>query len=98
MAPALNKELLYIQATIDCGFTLKLVSNMIITYSQIYIYIVYELGFSTRGYDDDTVVANSLFGAVRLVKDADIDKYKYSGYGIGFDGRGSFSVPSSWFG
>ena len=30
-----------------------------------------------------------LFGAVSLTKNADIDKYKYSGYGIGFD-RGIF--------
>ena len=34
-----------------------------------------------------------MFGAVRLTKNADIDKYGYSGYGIGFDRRGSFSFP-----
>ena len=28
---------------------------------------------------------NSLFGAIKLTKNADFDKYKYSGYGIGFD-------------
>ena len=26
-----------------------------------------------------------LFGAVKVVKNADIDKYKYSGYDTGFD-------------
>ena len=36
---------------------------------------------------------NCLFGAVSLTKKADIDKYKYSGYGIGFDRHGSFSAP-----
>ena len=36
---------------------------------------------------------NCLFGAVTLTKNANIDKYGYSGYGIGFDGRGSFSFP-----
>ena len=36
----------------------------------------------------------SLFGAVKLTKIIDIDKYKYSGYGIGFDSRGSFTHPS----
>ena len=36
---------------------------------------------------------NCLFGAVTLTKNADIDKYRYSGYGIGFDRRGSFSFP-----
>ena len=30
-------------------------------------------------------LVNCLFGAVSLTKNADIDKYKYSGYGIGFD-------------
>ena len=33
-----------------------------------------------------------LFSAVILVKNADIDKYKYSGYGIGFDRKGFFSI------
>ena len=28
---------------------------------------------------------NCLFGAVSVTKNADIEKYKYSGYGIGFD-------------
>ena len=36
-----------------------------------------------------------MFGAVSLTKSADIDKYKYSGYGIGFDGHGFFWHPSS---
>ena len=35
-----------------------------------------------------------MFGAVKLTKNADIDKYKYSGYGIGFDGTGFYSHPS----
>ena len=33
-----------------------------------------------------------------MTKNADIDKYKYSGYGIGFDRRSSFSFPSGGFG
>ena len=31
-----------------------------------------------------------MFGAVSLTKNADIDKYKCSGYGIGFDRHGEF--------
>ena len=31
-------------------------------------------------------------------KNADIDKYKYSGYGIGFDRHGSFSFPGTGLG
>ena len=38
-------------------------------------------------------LANALFGAVKLTKNADIDKYKYFGYGIGFDVQGYFSYP-----
>ena len=34
---------------------------------------------------------NCLFGAVSLTKNADIDKYRYSGYGIGFDRHGEIS-------
>ena len=34
MAPASRKAFLDIQANIECGFTLKLVRDMIITYSQ----------------------------------------------------------------
>ena len=39
-----------------------------------------------------------MFVAVRLTKNADNDKYQYSGYGIGFDRKGSFSFPGSGFG
>ena len=41
---------------------------------------------------------NCIFGAVTLTKNADIEKYKYSGYGIRFDRRSSFSFPSGGFG
>ena len=34
MAPASSKEFLDIQATVECGFTLKLVRDMIKTYNQ----------------------------------------------------------------
>ena len=34
-----------------------------------------------------------MFGAVSSTKTADIDKYKYCGYGIGFDRHGFFSHP-----
>ena len=45
------------------------------------IYIVYELGASDSN-DNDPTLKNSLFGAVTLTTNADIDKYGYSGYGI----------------
>ena len=64
---------------------------------KIKIYIVYELGASSS-YSDDSALKNSLFGAVKLTKNADIDKYGYSGYGTGFDRTSSFSFPSGGFG
>ena len=38
------------------------------------IYIVYELGVS-NSHNDDPTLKNSLFGAVTLIKNTDIDKY-----------------------
>ena len=61
------------------------------------IYIVYELGASSS-HNNDPTLKNCLFGAVTLTKNADIDKYGYSGYGIGFDRRSSFSFPGGGFG
>ena len=40
----------------------------------------------------DFAIANCLFGAVPLIKNADLDKYSYSRYGIGFDVRSAFSL------
>ena len=39
-----------------------------------------------------------MFGAVTLTKNTDIDKYGYSGCGIGFDRRSSFSFSGDGFG
>ena len=61
------------------------------------IYIVYKLGASSSHHNDLTL-KNCSFGAVTLTKNIDIDKYGYSGYGIGFDRRSSFSFPGTGFG
>ena len=37
-------------------------------------------------------------GAVIVTKNADIDKYEYSGYGTGFDRKSSFSFPGGGMG
>ena len=39
-----------------------------------------------------------MFGAVTLSKNADIDKCQYSGFGIGFNRKSSFSFPGDGFG
>ena len=56
------------------------------------IYIFYEIKASSSN-DHDPTLKNCLFGTVTLTKNADIDKYRYSGYGIGFDRRSSYSFP-----
>ena len=61
------------------------------------IYIVYELGVSSS-HNNDPTLKNCFFGAVTFTKNADIDKYGYSGYGTGFDRRSSFSFSSTRFG
>ena len=61
------------------------------------IYIVHEFGASTSCNNDPTL-KSCWFGAVTLTKNADIEKYGYSGYGIGFDRRSSFSLPAGGFG
>ena len=60
------------------------------------IYIVYKLD-KTYVKTHPTLV-NCLFGAVSITKNADIDKNKYSGYGIGFDRTGIYLLPDGSFG
>ena len=58
---------------------------------SINIYIAYEINKNDNTTSSDPTLGNCLFGAFTLNKDADFDKYKYSGYGIGFGKKGSFS-------
>ena len=58
------------------------------------IYIVYEINKKDNTIISDPTLENCLFVAVTLTKHVNIYKYGYSGYGIGFDRKGSFSFPS----
>ena len=60
------------------------------------IYIVYELAGSSS-HSDDLILKNCLFGAVTLSKKSDVDNYGYSGYGVGFYRKSSFSLPGGGF-
>ena len=89
----------YLASRIRVKFTKScLIQNKIIFNhgKVVNIYIVYELGASISNIGDPTL-KNSLFGAVTLTKNVEIEKYKYSGYGIGFDRRSSFSFPGGGF-
>ena len=61
------------------------------------IYNVYEISKSIN-ISDYLTLENCLIGAVTLTKNADIDRYGYSGYEIGFDRHGSFPFPGTGLG
>ena len=66
-----------------------------ITYNHgkiVSIYIVYEIN-KKDNTSSDSALENCLFGVASLTKNADIDKYKYPGYEIGFDRHRFFSHP-----
>ena len=55
-------------------------------------YISYMLGPQLGNLNTDFTLSNCLFGSVKLSKNVDLDKYKYIGYGIGFDSRSECSL------
>ena len=96
LAPSLN----YYGPKIRVKFTRSCLEQSTISYTHgkiVNIYIAYELGASSSN-DNDPALRNCLFGAVIKNKNTDIEKYKYSGYGIGFDRRSSCSFPGGGFG
>ena len=58
------------------------------------IYTGYEINLYNYLYGSDPTLGNVLFGAVSIVKDADIDKNKYSKYGVGFSMNRTFRFPA----
>ena len=59
------------------------------------IYIVYEI---SKNYNISSypTLENCFFGAVSLTENVDINQYKYSGYGIGFDRKAEFSFDNGF--
>ena len=53
---------------------------------------------ASGSYSNDPTLKNRLFGAVTLTKNADIDKYGYSGYRMAFDRKSSFTFPGDGMG
>ena len=97
---SLHPTLNYYGTKIRAKFTGDCLEQQKITYNHrkvVNTYIVYSLSASSSKYSDPTI-KNCLFGVVTLTKNADIDKYGYSGYGIGFDRRRRFSFPGGGFG
>ena len=72
-----------------------LINNISIHKKLINLYISYILDQWSRDLNTDLTLNNCLFGSVKLTKNADPDKHKYSGYGIGFDSRLEFLLTDS---
>ena len=62
------------------------------------IYVSYTLDKWSTDLDTGFTLGNCSFGAVKLAKDTDPDKYKYSKYGIGFDSCSQFSELDGSYG
>ena len=72
-----------------------------ITYTDgkiVNIYIVYEINKKDNTITSDPTPENSLFSAVTLTKNVNIDSYGYPGYGTGFDRKGNFSFSGGGYG
>ena len=54
------------------------------------MYISYKLATWSKNLNTDFTRCNCLFGAVKVTKNVDPDKYKYSGYCIEFDSCSQF--------
>ena len=69
-------------------------SNISILKKVINLYIFYTLGPQLRNLNTDFMSGNCL----KLIKNADLDKYKYIGYGIGFNSRSQSSFTDESYG
>ena len=73
-------------------------NSIFIPKNVINLYISYTLGQQLKNLNTDFTLGNCLFGSVKLTKNADLDKYKYSGYDLGLDSCSEFSLPDGTMG
>ena len=69
-----------------------------ITKKVIILYIPYILDLQLRNLNTAFTLGSCLFGSVRVTKNADLDKYKYSSCSIGFHSRSQFLVTKGSYG
>ena len=62
------------------------------------LYISYTLNPQSISLNTGFALVNCLFGSLKLTKNVNLDKYKYRGYGIGFDSRSKISLPDGRMG
>ena len=65
-------------------------NNIFIPIKVINLYISYTLDSWSRDLNTYFTLINCLLGSIRLTKNLDPDKYKFSGYIVGFDSRSKF--------
>ena len=90
----INPLLDYVGCKIRVKFSGDCLKQEGLTFNQgkiVNIYIVYEIERNVN-ICSYRMLENCLFGAVKLTKQIDVDQRKYSGYGIGFDRKGSYSI------
>ena len=67
-----------------------LMNNITVPKKVINLYTSYTLNPQLRNLNTDFTLGNCLVGSVKRTKNADLDKFKYSGYDIGFDSHSEF--------
>ena len=73
-------------------------NNISIPKKVINLYISYSLSPQLKSLNTNFTLGNNLFGSLRLTKNADPNKYKNTGYGIGFDSRSGFLFTDGSYG
>ena len=90
LSPSLN----YLDTKIRVRLNRSCLKQDKITYTHgkiVNIYIISEINKKDNTIISDPTLEKCSFGAVTLTKNVNINRYGYSGYGIGFDRKGSFS-------
>ena len=83
----------YMNARIKQKFNESILKEKLSTFLGLIanFYIFYRL--NPRTSSSNIVLENCSFGKIKMTKNADTDKHKYQGQGIGFDLSGIFSHP-----
>ena len=92
-------KIVYDNARTKVKFNENILKQNKVTYNHgliVNMYVVYRLTPKNNLGGIDPTLQNCVFGAIKLTKNVDIDKYKYSGYGTGLNS--SFSHPSGGYG
>ena len=67
-------------------------NNIFIPKKLVNLYISYTLGPKLRNFNKDFTLSNCLFESVKVTNSTDLDKIKYTDYGIGFDPLSEFCL------